>query len=79
MIKMLWFLMKMGRKFMIAEFILIVSNVTVFGTHETIEGSFSTCDEAATFYESFYRGKDNFNGYRCIREDLIHKGVFNDK
>jgi hypothetical protein len=55
-----------------------VSNVTALGTHETIEGSFSTCDEAATFYESFYRGKDNFNGYRCIRKDLIDKGIFNN-
>ena len=64
---------------MIVEFILIVSNITAFGTHETIEGSFQTCTEAAAFYESFYRGKDKFNGYRCISEDLINKEVFNDK
>lgn len=61
---------------MIIEFILIVSNVTAFGNHETIEGSFSTCAEAATFYETFYRGKDKYDGYRCIREDLINKGKF---
>ena len=60
---------------MLIEFILIVSNVTAFGTHETIEGSFSTCTEAATFYETFYRGKDNYDGYRCIRADLIKKEI----
>lgn len=58
---------------MFIEFILIVSNVTAFGTHETIEGSFSTCTEAATFYETFYRGKDKYDGYRCINKSLLQK------
>ena len=58
---------------MLIEFILIVSNVTAFGTHETIEGSFSTCTEAATFYETFYRGKDKYDGYRRINRSLLQK------
>jgi hypothetical protein len=56
---------------MIAEFVLILSLVEDFGPSEKYEATFSSCKEASEYYETFYRGKKEYNGYRCIRKDLV--------
>ena len=56
---------------MITEFVLILSLVGNFGPAEKYEATFSSCKEASEYYETFYRGKKEYNGYRCIRKDLV--------
>lgn len=56
---------------MITEFVLILSLAGNFGPAEKYEATFSSRKEASEYYETFYRGKKEYNGYRCIRKDLI--------
>jgi|DEB0MinimDraft_6_1074348.scaffolds.fasta_scaffold45373_2 hypothetical protein len=44
-----------------------------FGPTEKPVGSFESCKLASNYYEQYYRNKETYNGYRCIREDLIVK------
>jgi len=53
------------------EFALIVSLMGDFGPEQKYVASFPNCHLAEIYYDSNYRGKDTYNGYRCIRKDLL--------
>lgn len=55
------------------EYILFVTFMGDFGPTEKPVGSFESCKLASNYYEQYYRNKETYNGYRCIREDLIVK------
>jgi len=53
------------------EFVLIISLVGDLGPDEKFGGTFENCTQANIYYIKNYRGKKEYNGYRCIRKDLI--------
>jgi hypothetical protein len=55
------------------EFVLFVSLVGDLGFEEKFAGTFENCKVAEIYYDSNYRNKKEYNGYRCIRKDLITK------
>lgn len=53
------------------EFVLIISFLGDFGPEQEYVASFPNCQLAEIYYDSNYRGKETYNGYRCLRKDLI--------
>lgn len=53
------------------EFVLIVSFLGDFKEEEVYVGSFPNCLTANIYYESHFKGKENYNGYRCLIKNMI--------
>lgn len=57
---------------MIAYALIITLNVP-FELNEKYIGDFINCKVANSYYNSNYKDKKKYNGFKCIRKDLIPK------
>jgi len=54
------------------EFVLIVTFLGDFKGEESVYvADFPNCLTASIYYDSHFKGKEKYNGYRCLRKDLI--------
>ena len=58
---------------MITEFVLIVNFLGPFGSQEKPVGTFKNCTIASEYYDAIYRDRKEYNGFRCLRKDLVSK------
>ncbi len=53
------------------EFALIVTLIKPLEPSEKYVADFPNCSVASIYYESNYKNNNQYNGYRCLRKDLI--------